>query len=170
MNLRSKAWSPYLAGIIVGLLQIPALLIISSPIGASSSYTAVSGYLAGAFDSDIMTMDYFNKYMTSTKYLWQGSMVFAIALGAYLSRKLSGATRHSFSPVWTKACGITSLWPRMLMGFAGGFIMLFGARWAGGCTSGHGLSGVGQLAVSSIVVTLSFFIAGIVVSLFYKKI
>ncbi len=90
MNLRSKAWSPYLEGIIVGLLQIPALLIISSPIGVSSSYVAVSGYLAGIFNSDITTMDYFGKYMTSSKYLWQGSMVFAIAVGAYLSRKFYG--------------------------------------------------------------------------------
>ncbi|KJS03202.1 MAG: lipocalin [Desulfobulbaceae bacterium BRH_c16a] len=169
MNLRSKAWSPYLAGIVVGILQIPALLIISAPLGVSSSYVSVSGYLAGLFDPDVSTMDYFGKYMASIKYLWQASMVLAVALGAYLSMKLSGARRKSFSPAWTRACGIGSLWPRMLMGFIGGFIMLFGARWADGCTSGHGLSGVGQLAVSSVMVTISFFVAGIFVSMFYKK-
>jgi uncharacterized protein len=107
--------------------------------------------------------------MTAIKYLWQASMVLAVALGAYLSMKLSGARRKNFSSAWTRACGIGSLWPRMLMGFGGGFIMLFGARWADGCTSGHGLSGVGQLAVSSIMVTISFFITGILVSMFYKK-
>jgi hypothetical protein len=55
------------------------------------------------------------------------------------------------------------------MTFLGGFIMLFGARWAGGCTSGHGLSGVGQLAAGSIVVTLMFFAGGIAVSRLFKK-
>ncbi len=167
--LREKAWSPYLAGAIVGLLQIPALLIITSPIGASSSYVSVAGYLAGLFDPDIAAMDYFNKYMTDAKYLWQASMVAAIALGAFLSMRLSGTIRKSFSPAWTTAVGITRLPTRLVMGFCGGFLMLFGARWAGGCTSGHGLSGIGQLAVGSMVVTISFFTAGFLVSLLYKK-
>lgn len=169
MLLRKKAWSPYAAGFVIGLLQIPALLIIDSPLGASSSYVSLAGYLASIFDSDVATIDYFQKYMTSMKYLWQGSMVVAIALGAYISMKMSGAKRKSFSPAWTKACGITRLRTRLLMGFIGGFLMLFGARWAGGCTSGHGLSGIGQLAIGSIVVTISFFAAGILFSLFYKK-
>jgi hypothetical protein len=40
--LKRKAWSPWMAGIVVGLLQIPALLIISSPLGVSSSYVSSS--------------------------------------------------------------------------------------------------------------------------------
>jgi hypothetical protein len=58
---------------------------------------------------------------------------------------------------------------RSWMAFMGGFVMLFGARWAGGCTSGHGLSGLGQLAASSIVVTVMFFIGGIAVARLYNK-
>jgi hypothetical protein len=168
--LKEKAWSPYLAGIVIGLLQIPALLIIESPIGVSSSYVAISAYIAGLFDPDIQEIAYFEKYMTSMKYLWQGSMVVAIAVGAFLSMRLSGAKREKYSPVWRAAVGIKSLGARLVMAFAGGFLMLFGARWAGGCTSGHGLSGVGQLAVGSIIVTISFFVGGIIVSLFFRKI
>jgi len=167
--LRRKAWSPYAAGIVIGLLQIPALLIIASPIGASSSYVSAVAHAAGTVDADVGTIGYMDKYMTSKKYVWQGTMVAFIALGALLSVRLSGARRRSFSPAWTRAVGIDSLGRRAWMAFLGGFLMLFGARWAGGCTSGHGLSGVGQLAIGSIVVTICFFVGGIAVSRLYRK-
>jgi uncharacterized membrane protein YedE/YeeE len=50
---------------------------------------------------------------------------------------------------------------RYAVAFAAGFVMLFGARIADGCTSGHGLSGVAQLAVGSIVAVTAMFIGGI---------
>jgi hypothetical protein len=48
--------------------------------------------------------------------------------------------------------------------------MGMGARWAGGCTSGHGISGTLQLAVSSWLATLSFFAGGIVTALLLYKV
>ncbi len=168
--LGRKAWSPWTAGIVIGLLQVPALLIVSSPIGVSSSYVSASGYIASLLDPDILRSDYFEKYMTSMKYAWQGSMVVGIALGAFLSRRLSSVRRQAFSPIWRRTLGNRSLGGRSVVAFVGGFVMLFGARWAGGCTSGHGLSGVGQLAVSSIVVSLCFFMGGIVVAGFFRKV
>ena len=45
--------------------------------------------------------------------------------------------------------------------FLGGAVLLFGARLAGGCTSGHSLSGGLQLAVSSWIFTASMFAAGV---------
>jgi len=171
MNLlREKAWSPYLAGAVIGLLQIPGLLVIESPIGASSSYVSVSAWAASVVDGDISSIDYMDKYMTSMKYLWQGTMVVAIAFGAWISVRLSGARRRSFSPVWTKAAGMRTFGARAWMAFLGGFLMLFGARWAGGCTSGHGLSGVGQLAIGSFVVTICFFLGGIAVARLFRKV
>jgi uncharacterized membrane protein YedE/YeeE len=159
-----------MAGIIVGLLQIPALLIVGSPLGVSSSYVSASGYAASSIDDNIEKREYFEKYMTKPKYAWQGSMVVGIVLGAFVSMKLSGARRQSFSPIWKTALKLKSLESRSIIAFLGGFIMLFGARWAGGCTSGHGLSGVGQLAVSSIIVTFCFFMGGILVASLFRKI
>jgi hypothetical protein len=54
---------------------------------------------------------------------------------------------------------------RWLAAFAGGAIMGFGARWARGCTSGHGISGTLQLAVSSWMVTVALFISGIITAM-----
>ncbi|MOA68345.1 putative inner membrane protein [compost metagenome] len=51
--------------------------------------------------------------------------------------------------------------PRLGMAFVGGAIMAFGARLAGGCTSGHAISGALQLSVSSWVALVCFFVAAV---------
>ncbi|MFP4168205.1 MAG: YeeE/YedE thiosulfate transporter family protein [Desulfonatronovibrionaceae bacterium] len=166
---REKAWSPYVAGVIIGLLQVPAFLIIHSALGASSSYVSLAGYFSGLVDGNILESAYFEKYMTSLKYLWQGMMVLFIAVGAFISMRLAGSRRKSFSPAWTKAVGITEFRRRGAMAFLGGFFMLFGARWAGGCTSGHGLSGIGQLSVGSLIVVVTMFIGAMAVANLYRR-
>lgn len=161
--MRTKTWSPYVAGVIIGLLQVPAFLIIGSALGASSSYVSVSGYIMRLIDPMIEEIGYFEKYMTSMKYVWQTSMVVAIGVGALISSRLSGSKRPAYSPAWRTLAGV-SLSQRLGMAFLGGFILLFGARWAGGCTSGHGISGIGQLSVGSMVVVLFMFIGGMAVA------
>ena len=48
-----------------------------------------------------------------------------------------------------------------VVALAGGFLMGFGSRWAGGCTSGHGISGTLQMAVSSWLAAICFFVGGV---------
>ena len=163
--LRDKAWSPYLAGVIIGLLQIPAFLLVDTALGASSSFVTVAGWMGSLADPAIGENAYFAKYMTTDKYFWQLALVAGIALGALLSVRLSGAKRPAMSSVWQRVAGVQGMLPRLAMGFAGGFILLFGARLAGGCTSGHGLSGLSQLALSSTVVTAGIFAGGIAFSM-----
>jgi len=56
------------------------------------------------------------------------------------------------------------------MAFAGGFILLFGARLAGGCTSGHGISGISQIAVGSIITVIFMFAGGIFAARFLRRV
>lgn len=166
MNLlRDKAWSPYLAGVVIGLLQIPAFLLVDTALGASSSFVTVAGWFGSLADPAIGDHAYFAKYMTTPKYFWQLALVVGIALGALLSVRLSGTRRPAMSGLWRRVADVKGLGPRLLMGFAGGFILLFGARLAGGCTSGHGLSGLSQLALSSTFVTAGIFAGGIAFSM-----
>ena len=51
MFLTKKAWPPYAAGIVIGLLQIPALLIIETALGASSSYVTDGGLISYSPDT-----------------------------------------------------------------------------------------------------------------------
>jgi hypothetical protein len=58
---------------------------------------------------------------------------------------------------------------RLFVSFIGGFIVLYGARLAGGCTSGHMMSGMMQTAVSGYIFALGAFIAAIPTAMFLYK-
>jgi hypothetical protein len=165
-TLSMKAWSPYMAGILIGLLQIPAFLLIETALGTSSSYVTVGGMIAAVVDPAIRDIGYVSKHLAATgKNWWQVALVVGIALGAFLSMRLSGARRQPISPIWARALGTSSPAVRYLVAFGAGFLMLLGARIADGCTSGHGLSGVAQLAVGSIVAVAAMFAGGIATAL-----
>jgi uncharacterized protein len=162
MSPFDKAWSPYVGGILIGLLQIPAFLIIETALGASSSYVTVGAALTGLIDPSLLKIEYVAKHIAANaKNLWQVALVAGVALGAFASMKMSGATRASISPIWTKALGSSSGRLRCAVAFAGGFLMLLGARIADGCTSGHGLSGMAQLSVGSTIAVAAMFAGGI---------
>ena len=170
MTFRDKAWSPYAAGILIGLLQIPAFLLIETALGTSSSYVTIAAHIASLADASIANMDYLAKHMYGAKNLWQVAMVIGIAIGAFVSMKASGAHRKTISPVWRKAVGLDSLSSRAPMAFAGGFIMVLGARIADGCTTGHGISGMAQLAVGSTVAVAAMFTSAIATALLMKRV
>jgi hypothetical protein len=166
LSLNDKAWSPYIAGIIIGLLQIPAFLIIETALGASSSYVTVGGLVASWLDPAIAKIDYVARHISAApKNWWQVALVVGIAVGALLSARLSNAVREPISPIWARALGSSSAVRRYAVAFAAGFLMLLGARIADGCTSGHGLSGMAQLAVGSTVAVAAMFTGGIAVAL-----
>ena len=170
MWLNKNAWSPYAAGILIGLLQIPAFLLLETALGTSSSYVTIAAHLAALVDGGVAKMDYLAKHMYGAKNLWQLAMVVGIVLGAFLSMKASGVHRAAISPVWQRAVGVGSVGARAPMAFVGGFIMVLGARIADGCTTGHGISGIAQLAVGSSIAVAAMFMGGIVVALLMKRI
>ena len=115
-------------------------------------------------------MDYLANHMYGAKNLWQLAMVFGIALGAFLSMRLSGARREMISPVWHRVVGIDTLTSRAPMAFLGGFVMVLGARIADGCTTGHGISGIAQLAISSTVAVAAMFAGGVAIAMLMKRV
>lgn len=161
--LHEKAWSPYAAGVLIGLLQIPAFLLIETALGASSSYVTVGDAVASWLDPSLLKIDYVAKHLAATaKNMWQVALVTGIAIGAFISMRMSGARRQPISPIWARALGSSSSSLRYGVAFVAGFLMLFGARIADGCTSGHGLSGMAQLSVGSTVAVAAMFAGGIV--------
>ena len=161
-SFTEKAWPPYVAGAVIGLLQIPAFLLIETALGASSSYVTIGGLVASWIDPAAVKIDYIARHIAATgKNWWQVALVFGVAIGALISAKFSGARRQPISPIWSRALGSASPARRYAIAFLAGFIMLLGARIADGCTSGHGLSGTAQLAVGSIVAVVAMFAGGI---------
>lgn len=169
IDIRSKAWSPYVAGVIIGLLQIPTFLLMDTALGASSSFVTVAAHIAALFDARIGDAKYLASHMWGAKNWWQVAVVVGIAVGAFVSMKLSSAKRNAISPVWADATGATTLSGRAPLAFVAGFIMLFGARIAGGCTSGHGISGIAQLSVGSTIAVAAMFTGGIMTAMLLKR-
>jgi uncharacterized membrane protein YedE/YeeE len=169
-RLTDRAWSPYLSGVLIGLMQVPAFLLIGTALGTSSSYVTVGASLAEWVDPGVRALDYAARHLDGAKNWWQVALVAGIALGALLSASLSGMRRHGIAPVWRRALGTSSPAVRFAVAFLAGFVMLAGARIADGCTSGHGISGMAQLAVGSIVAVTAMFAGGIATALFLRRI
>ena len=65
---------------------------------------------------------------------------------------------------WAAAFG-PSLLLRCIVAFAGGLLLITGARWAGGCICGHGISGACQLSVASWITLAATLLSGTIVAL-----
>jgi len=109
-----------------------------------------------------------NEYFTKEKVRvdWQ----FMLVLGIFLGAVISSATDRSFKlegvpPIWENRFG-PSIGKRALWAFFGGVVAMVGARMADGCPSGHGLSGMMQLSVSSFVALGMFFSVGVLVAIY----
>jgi uncharacterized membrane protein YedE/YeeE len=90
--------------------------------------------------------------------------VIGIFLGSLISALLSGSFKWQGVPdMWAARFG-TSPVLRGIVAFVGGVIAMYGARLAGGCPSGHGLSGMIQLAVSGLIAMIFFFVGGIIMT------
>lgn len=154
--------NPYLIGAGLGVLSWAAFALVNQPLGVSTSLSAASGACLAPFIGweQLTQITYWAKTAPS----WDYGMLFLVgtALGAFFSALLSGRWKLERVPtLWAERFG-TSAAKRMLFAFLGGIVIMFGARMAGGCTSGHGISGSLQFALSSWIFFITMFIAGVV--------
>ena len=171
----SKGWSPYLAGALVGVLAIVSVYLTtvymgkSTYLGASTTFVRAAGLAVQVVDPAYVAQ---NAYYIKEKVVvdWQFFMVIGIFFGALLSSKMDGSFRiESLPPLWKNQFG-SSVPKRSVYAFVGGIVAMIGARLADGCPSGHGLSGMMQLSVSSFVALAMFFGFGVIVAnLMYRK-
>jgi uncharacterized membrane protein YedE/YeeE len=156
-------WSPYVVGIGIGVLSWLTWFISGKPIGCSTSFARSAGMILKLFRGKKVEE---NPYYQEVKPVvdWQWMLVVGMIVGALISALLSGDFRWQWvPPQWAAAFGANAL-VRVLVALLGGVLLGFGARWAGGCTSGHGISGTMQLAVSSWISAICFFVGGIVMA------
>jgi uncharacterized membrane protein YedE/YeeE len=162
-NKKNYNW--LFAGIGLAILNCIVFLtaVFDRQIGASTTYPYVGDLLTGLTQND---------YFASTVKPGQWELIFLA--GSVLSGLVISLVRKDFKiqlihTGWAKTEGSSPV-KRMVWSFIGGFIMLIGARMAGGCTSGHVISGGMQIAASSLLFG-AFVFAGLLITgkLFYKK-
>eukprot|EP00192_Tetraselmis_astigmatica_P012321 CAMPEP_0117662566 /NCGR_PEP_ID=MMETSP0804-20121206/8119_1 /TAXON_ID=1074897 /ORGANISM="Tetraselmis astigmatica, Strain CCMP880" /LENGTH=408 /DNA_ID=CAMNT_0005469469 /DNA_START=194 /DNA_END=1420 /DNA_ORIENTATION=- len=160
-DVTAASLDPATAGAMIGLLQIPVQLSSGCELGQSSGWVMASAYLASLFDRNLReTAPYLYKAKSDAKAAFQIRTALGIAGGAALSQLLGG--RPTLTGPAAKGCG------GPLRGFVGGALLLFGSRLGGGCTSGHGLSGMATLSAGSVVSVFGMFGGGMAVGFIGK--
>ena len=162
-KVKGKKW--IFAGIALAILNIIVFssAVTNRPIGASTAFPYVADLLSGLTNND-----YYAKIENAGN--WE--MIFLA--GAFIAALSISLIKKDFKLVliydnWKKYKGDSKL-KRIIWSFVGGFILIFGARMAGGCTSGHILSGGMQLAYSSLFFAVFTFIGLLATGkFFYKK-
>ncbi len=159
------AWSPYLVGAGIGILSWFTFYFIDKAIGASSFYATLAGFVGNLVaPKHTKSLPYFKDNPPSMD--WGFVFVFFTIVGGFLAAWTGGEVSNEWlHPMWIERFGENSMMLRAIVGFAGGVLMAFGARLAGGCTSGHGISGTLQLNVGSWLTVVCMFIAGIAVAM-----
>ena len=152
-------WSPYLVGALIGVLSMFTFYFSDKPIGVSGAYAKLSGLIGGLFSNrHTLSLKYFQD--NPPKIDWEVMLFVGVVIGAFISAWTAGDLTGEWVPrMWAERFG-DSVSLRLLAAFAGGLVMAFGARMAGGCTSGHGISGALQLSVGSWIALIFFFVGG----------
>lgn len=170
--VKRDRWSPYLVGALIGVLSWLMFYFLSQHIGTTLALLKITAFFETLLaPSHIAQSEYFQKYLSTQPLVgWQVAFVTATFFGALLASKLSGSKRVEHVPsLWEKNFGPSRI-KRYLGACIGGYLLLFGARLAGGCTSGHAISGGLQLALSGWVFIGALFATGILTAFtLYKK-
>jgi uncharacterized membrane protein YedE/YeeE len=174
----SQPWPWYIAGPLIGL-TVPVLLIIGNKsFGISSSLRHIC---AACFPAKIPFFQYDWKKEVWNLFFVSGILVGGIVAAVFLPNN-SPVTVHENLASELSSYGITDYsglvpaqlfnWQNLLTlkGFiliiAGGFMVGFGTRYAGGCTSGHAIMGMSTLQWTSLVATCCFMLGGIIMANF----
>jgi hypothetical protein len=135
----------------------------TSYLGASTTFVRAAGLLERTVAPDRVEA---NEYFTKEKVRvdWQFLLVLGIFLGSLIASATSGSFKlEKVPPAWEKRFG-PSIGKRAVGAILGGIVAMVGARMADGCPSGHGLSGMMQLSVSSFIALAMFFGSGVFVA------
>lgn len=158
--LTSVRWSPYIVGVGIGVLSWLSFFFSEKPIACSTSFAKTGGMIERLFGGEKTAQKpYYKKIGLGID--WQWMLVAGIVVGSFVASQLSGDFEPEWVPSkWAHAFGGSRVL-RIAGAVVGGVFLGFGARWADGCTSGHGISGTMQLALSSWITALCFFAGGI---------
>lgn len=154
-------------GVVIGIVQMFAVLTVA-PLGVSTAYPQVVGAVLDALAPGFAESQLYLREI-GVGIGWEVMLVAGLFLGALLSigvGRLQGdhtVGEPTVLPVAVRLFDATR-GARYARSFVGGFLFMFGARLAGGCTTGHLLSGIAQMAVSSLIFGAAVFLAGYVVA------
>lgn len=147
--LDSPVWPPIFAGLLLGSTQLLSFILNKRSLGNSTTFSiAASQFFSSSW---LDKHAYLKKWKTGN---WDKlAMSAGVLAGSWLSASMGG--------VYGRTVGVS-----FINSLAGGFMLLFGARLADGCNTGHGISGTANLLVGSAVATMAMFAGAMGLALF----
>ena len=143
-------------GVLFGILGAISI-IVWGPIGVSGTYPRFIGAILQVLDPSYAEANPYLKRMGSL-FKPESFLVVGLLIGGFLGARLN---REKAPKCEMAHPGETTRAKRYRDAFIGGFLIVFGARVAGGCTSGHIISGITQLSVSGFIFAIGVFATGI---------
>lgn len=178
IDLISQPWPWYVAGPIIGLF-VPALLLLGGKrFGISSNLR----HLCAAV---VPSKSEFFRYDWKRTGMWNLTFALGIFVGGILAATVFASPSDTIAISASTVAALEELgvrdfrglvpselisWsslatvPGLVMIVGGGFLVGFGARYAGGCTSGHAITGLAELQLPSLIAAVGFFVGGLFVT------
>jgi len=148
-------WPWWAGGAAIGLFIFLFFIFTGNPLGVSTGCVNLC-----KITLPTKGMKFFEKEAFKNKFDWRFLFVIGLIAGGFLSITLSKDLTFNFDKGFTMLATIFPGYLKYIMLFIGGILVGFGARFAGGCTSGHGIVGNAQLALPSFISTICFMIGG----------
>jgi uncharacterized membrane protein YedE/YeeE len=147
-----QPWPWWISGTLIGL-TVPLLYVLAGKaFGISTSLQQV-----GAMCAPHSRFDYLRKHDRQGN-MWTLIFVVGIASGAFIANRFLVAEPVQLLPAsFASTSGAIKL-------LIGGFLIGFGTRYAGGCTSGHSITGIANFNWPSLLATVCFFVGGLAVT------
>jgi uncharacterized membrane protein YedE/YeeE len=142
----------YIAGPVLGLCVVACRLLFNARLGVTGGFSELIGQLSrGSFRFD-----------------WRGWFAIGLFVGGALFALIAGGPDfHGYGWLTDTFDGASQVWIVPIL-FVAGILIGYGAKLAGGCTSGNGLSGTAAISPASLAATATFFSTAIVVSFVIK--
>ena len=176
-----KLWNWRFGGVAMGFIFLITIALVK-PIGVSTQFVIVDGILWHSIDKNVVVKDSENKsgYASSNDYLNKSGgkyaknvanplnygilFVLSMILGGFVAKKMQGneASEENSSGEHTKS-------RNLFLVFIGAIFVLIGARMAGGCTSGHMVSGIMQSSLSGYIFIFFTFSVAVPLSIWMHK-
>lgn len=178
IDIISKSWPWFVSGPLIAFVMF-LLLWVGGSFGVSSTLRSICSIGGAGKNCEFFAFDW-----KSQK--WNLVFVFGAVIGGFIATTflssseplaLSAATINDLAALnisfdgglapnelfsWESLLTIKGI----LVLVVGGFLVGFGARWAGGCTSGHAISGLSNLQLPSLIAVIGFFIGGLIMTFF----